>query len=159
MIWIRNLICSRLVLGALFVLLLTAGAITYFPFVGVQEIKAPPGDQLQSMLTAINEIRERRDITLDCAKYVYPHLGRSDRVKHYIDLLSENGIKNSSLVKGRGQTYHFGFSIDYSHLRNVPNSKFGRRDIVVIVFIAEGNDQDSPIQTCKAILKAAPDHL
>jgi hypothetical protein len=158
MIRLRDQIRSRFVLRALFGALLTSAAISCFPSaVGAQEIKAAPRERLQSMLAAINEIRERRDTTLDCTKYVYPHLGRHDRVQPYIDLFAANGIMPE--VGKYGQTYYTAFTIDYSQLRNVPKSKFGARDIVVIRFATDGNDSNSVIQTCFAVLRAAPQHL
>jgi hypothetical protein len=140
-------------------LIFAGGAHFTFVHPGIaQETKIVPRERVLSMLEAINKIRTRRDIELDCSEYVYRYLGRSDRLKHYIDLFAANGISPNT-VRGPSSTFHVGFRIDYSHLKEVPDAKFGRLDIVAIVFIADGEGPDSLIHSCKAVLRAAPQHL
>lgn len=114
-------------------------------------------NQIIAMLDAINKIHKRRDIRLDCEKYVYPYLGRSNRLKHYLDLFSAIRIKPG--VTRQGADRHVGFELNYSHLQKVAHPNFRAQDIVAIVFVANGADVDSVIHSCGAILKAAPPHL
>ena len=91
-------IFSSFVLRALFGSFFIFAAGSHFTFVhpGIaQEIKTVLRGSVLSMLEAINKIRTRRHIKLDCSEYVYRYLGRSDTLKHYIDLFAASGIQPS----------------------------------------------------------------
>jgi hypothetical protein len=113
--------------------------------------------KIEAMLSAINEIRSARDITLDCETYIYPYLGRSDQLKYYVDLLAEIAIVPQR--SRQTERYYFGFRIHYSTLRNVPNSRFGVTDVVAVQFETFVDDLNSTIHSCKAVLRAAPHYL
>jgi hypothetical protein len=119
--------------------------------------KADQGDRVANLLKAINEIRTARDIKLSCAKYVDPYLGQSDVIKDYIEQFAAFGIRPKRAFNF--PTNYIYFEISYPRLKDVPNSRFGRGDVVIISFVTDNDTNIARIRGCSAILKAAPNYL
>jgi hypothetical protein len=119
-----------------------------------EEIKAMPQEPLLSMLAAVNKIRSARIIPLDCDEYLYRYLGYSDRLRHYSEILEKQGLSRT-VVKHRDK-FFIAYQIAYGFLKQVPQSRFGRHDDLVIQFTVARDDEEGRIEECKMVLKAAP---
>jgi hypothetical protein len=126
-------------------------------YAGAKELNDVRSDKVTLMLEAINEIRSARDITLDCKTYVDAYLGHSKTIKYYIELFQAYGIRAER--KYLNSKYFTAFDIGYPILKNVKNSRFGKQDVVLVIFITEDASVRAPIKRCSAILKAAPGYL
>jgi hypothetical protein len=140
--------CTALILA-----LVIFGIVLFRP-VQWPEVKADPYDKVAVILQAINKIRTARDVKLDCADYVDPYLGHSNFINDYVDQFKASGLQPIS--KYLNSKYYTFFEAAYSRLKGVPDSKFGRGDVLIIVFVTENQSDNSQIKNCSAVLKAAP---
>jgi hypothetical protein len=116
----------------------------------VAKERAARAPSVAAMLAEINEKREWRDIYFGCG-IVDKHLGKSNRVGHYIKQFEAYGAVSSKPFLSNGK-YWRQLAFDRTLLRGVPHSRFWSGDRFGIAFELADDAPDAIIEDCRAVL-------